>query len=116
MDDMNQTASNSPTTDTPGIDTPISTQVINPQSLELRDIHLPEPISWWPIAPGWWLLLALILALIAFAFFARKRYLKRQLNRDIKAEIEDIKQQYARTQNQPQLALSLIHISEPTRH
>jgi len=31
----------------------------------LHDIHLPEPVSWWPPAPGWWILLALVLLMIA---------------------------------------------------
>ena len=31
--------------------------------LPLRDIHLPEPISWWPPAPGWWLLAGVLLLL-----------------------------------------------------
>lgn len=31
--------------------------------LPLRDIHLPEPVSWWPLAPGWWLCIALLVAL-----------------------------------------------------
>lgn len=32
-------------------------------SLPLRDIHLPEPVSWWPLAPGWWLVLGLVVIL-----------------------------------------------------
>lgn len=27
----------------------------------LRDIHLPDPVSIWPLAPGWWLLGGLLL-------------------------------------------------------
>ena len=34
---------------------------------QLRDIHLPEPISWWPLAPGWWLLIIIALALMVWA-------------------------------------------------
>lgn len=27
---------------------------------ELRDIHLPDPVSIWPLAPGWWALIVLV--------------------------------------------------------
>ena len=30
------------------------------EQLQLRDIHLPDAISWWPPAPGWWALLGLV--------------------------------------------------------
>lgn len=35
------------------------------ESLPLRDIHLPEPISWWPPAIGWWIVLGLTLLVAA---------------------------------------------------
>ena len=38
---------------------------VDVSQLPLRDIHLPAPIGWWPPAPGWWLLAALVLAGVA---------------------------------------------------
>lgn len=34
----------------------------------LQDIHLPENIHGWPIAPGWWLLLISLIVIIVFAY------------------------------------------------
>ena len=46
------------------------------QDLAIRDIHLPDAISWWPLAMGWWVLIALlILSLIVFIGY---QYHKRQ--------------------------------------
>lgn len=35
---------------------------MDPSQIPLRDLHLPAEIGWWPIAPGWWLLIALAAA------------------------------------------------------
>lgn len=32
---------------------------------QLADIHLPEPVSYWPPAIGWWILAAIVLVLLA---------------------------------------------------
>tara|TARA_R110001592_G_scaffold248308_1_gene510596 strand:+ start:71879 stop:72355 length:477 start_codon:yes stop_codon:yes gene_type:complete len=50
---------------------------LDPSTLlsQLRDIHAPDPISIWPLAIGWWLLI--ILTTVVFAslcyFIAKKR-------------------------------------------
>lgn len=49
---------------------------MNPETVPLRDLHLPEAIGWWPPAPGWWLLLGIVLlgaALAARALYRRHR-------------------------------------------
>jgi hypothetical protein len=39
------------------------------QSLPLKDIHLPSTVSWWPLAPGWWMIIVLaLLILMAWRF------------------------------------------------
>ncbi|WP_231757174.1 DUF4381 domain-containing protein [Microbulbifer elongatus] len=44
---------------------------------QLRDIHEPAPIGWWPLAPGWWILAGIIIALVVASFWLF-RYLRRQ--------------------------------------
>ncbi|WP_093065718.1 DUF4381 domain-containing protein [Thiothrix caldifontis] len=42
---------------------------MNPDELPLRDIHLPEPVSWWPPAIGWWFMAGLMLFVIVWLFW-----------------------------------------------
>ena len=47
----------------------------------LADIHLPADVSWWPPAPLWWLLAALVLAAIGYGMwrlFLRWEHMQRQ--------------------------------------
>lgn len=48
---------------------------MNPAELPLRDIHLPPPVGWWPLAPGWWLVALLLLVTMALLAWL---WLKRQ--------------------------------------
>lgn len=70
--------------------------------LQLRDIHLPEAVSWWPPAIGWWLT-PLLLILLALAAITLRRYLHRRRQNACKkiarAELQHIKQQYADSAN-----------------
>ncbi|REL30161.1 DUF4381 domain-containing protein [Thalassotalea euphylliae] len=43
---------------------------------QLKDIHLPEQVTNLPIAPGWWLLLMLIIGFCIWAVLAFIRYRK----------------------------------------
>ena len=41
---------------------------------QLQPIIMPEPISWWPPAIGWWLLIAtVIIAVVAWRYLTRAR-------------------------------------------
>lgn len=46
---------------------------IDISDLPLRDIHLPDPVSWWPPAPGWWLLAGAVVVAVALALWQRHR-------------------------------------------
>ncbi len=35
---------------------------MDPEQIPLRDLHLPEAIGWWPLAPGWWVVIAIAFA------------------------------------------------------
>jgi hypothetical protein len=67
---------------------------MDPTELPLRPLHLPEPIGWWPLAPGWWFVIALLLAGIGWLllrawrrhqFLAPRRYAIRALA-DVESE------------------------------
>ncbi len=59
---------------------------------QLRDIHTPDPISWWPLAPGWWVLLVLALTLIVIVLrLIIKRKNKITVSKVVNQQLEQLK-------------------------
>ena len=57
---------------------------------QLRDIHLPQAVSAWPPAWGWWLVAILILILIAtLVWYCYRRY---QQSRSLRLALKQLKQ------------------------
>jgi hypothetical protein len=69
-----------------------------PEILErLRGYHLPEPVSWWPPAPGWWALAFLVLALlVAAVHWMASRHRRRAAARAARAELDALCAAYGR--------------------
>jgi hypothetical protein len=57
---------------------PVS-QSTNPLLEQLKDIHLPDPVSWWPLAWPWWLLLTTAIGIIIFTVLYYKKNAWRKL-------------------------------------
>jgi hypothetical protein len=55
---------------------------------QLRDIHTPSPVDWWPPAPGWWVLLLLALLLvIALGVWCLRWYRAGAYRREARSEL-----------------------------
>jgi len=48
---------------------------MDPEQIPLRDLHLPEMVGWWPLAPGWWIAFGLLLIVLGFVL---QRYIERR--------------------------------------
>jgi hypothetical protein len=83
---------------------------MNPDLLsQLRDIHSAAPVSWWPPAPGWWVLGLLLLVLLAW--LGRRvvaRYRVHQRRRQMLGWIDHLNTNVD-PQNNPQAYLSTLN-------
>ena len=48
---------------------------MDPAQIPIRDLHLPTMIGWWPLAPGWWGVIAVVVIglLLLIRGYLRKR-------------------------------------------
>ena len=71
---------------------------MNPEMMlsQLAPLREPMAISWWPLAPGWWILLALSVALLAGVFlWLRERRRKTAYRRIALAALEELRSREA---------------------
>lgn len=72
--------------------------MLAPDNLDLRDIHLPPPISIWPLAPGWYIAAGLLLSGLAVLGLLLYRYHRREHNRRLALrQLAHIVQEYHHT-------------------
>lgn len=58
---------------------------MNPSLENLRPLHDPAPVSWWPPALGWWLLLVLLIVLVfALRYWWKRKALRRAALAELK--------------------------------
>lgn len=76
-------------------------------TLQLRDIHLPDAISWWPLAPGWWMIAGSLIFIIVAIFLYRRYQKKQALKKQVLAEFENICAQFEQEKNSMALLQSL---------
>lgn len=62
------------------------------QELPLRDIHLPDAVTWWPPAMGWWLLLLMIVLFLVGSWLLYKKLTRRTAVKSATALLLNIKQ------------------------
>jgi hypothetical protein len=73
-------------------------------TLQIYDIHLPDPVSAWPPAPGWWLLLIVILLAAVAAFFVwrklRQRWQRWQRRSGCLQQLQNLRSHFDKTDAQ----------------
>ncbi len=61
---------------------------------ELRDVHMPDPISWWPPAFGWWMIIVVLVIVVSLLLWAKAYWERTRPRRVALAQLELVKQQY----------------------
>ena len=68
---------------------------------QLKDVHAPPPIPWWPPAIGWWILLAVIIAVAIFAFIKYKNrvIIVSYKQKNALMDLDSIRSDYSKNKN-----------------
>ncbi len=80
---------------------------------QLRDLHLPDAVSAWPPALGWWILALLLLAVVGFSVYVLWR--RRRDNRYRRLAIAELQQYYQQYAHSEDSVWLLQHLSQLLR-
>ena len=70
---------------------------MNPQDplADLHPLRQPELIGWWPLAPGWWLLLCVSIVTVAvLIYLLRRQYTRNAYRRRALLQLRALHEQY----------------------
>jgi hypothetical protein len=80
---------------------------------QLKEIHLPSPINWWPLAPGWYfVILLLLIVIISLIYVVNKKRLNALAKNQALDLLEIYNEHYKKDKN---AQLLIARISELLR-
>ncbi len=84
---------------------------MDPEQIPLRDLHLPADVGWWPLAPGWWVLIGLAgLGLLWFAVRLWRAWHANRARRVALRQLGHLSQRYREAGDLSELAKSLSEL------
>ena len=82
---------------------------------QLRDIHLPQAVGWWPPAIGWWIIaILLIAAIVGGLYWLLWRHKRLAYKREAMAEMTSIRTGYLESQDDQKLLSELSSLLKRT--
>jgi hypothetical protein len=84
---------------------------MNPEEIPLRDLHLPEMTGWWPLAPGWWVLIGLAACGVLYlAWRAFQRFQRNAARRKALSQLRYLQAEYSWTGDAISLGIRLSEL------
>jgi hypothetical protein len=88
---------------------------MDPTQIPLRDLHLPEMIGWWPLAPGWWFLIVLAAAGLGYLLYRSFMRWRRNASRRVALrELARIQKEYKSGVDEVSLSIELSELLRRT--
>ncbi len=84
---------------------------MDPETLPLRDIHLPASITWWPPAPGWVIAAGLLAVVACASLIAWRRHGRLRAQRAALRELDGIIARYTASGDGHTCARSLSRLA-----